>query len=299
MISKKYTSFNDFVLRKLDSASTILSKLFPDRIYINLKYKLRFRRELNIDSPKGFNEKLNWLKLNNRNPLYSIMVDKFFCKEYVANIIGPEYVVPVYGYWKNVDDIDYEILPERCFLKTTHDSSGGLLIDKKKGIDFKIVKKILKGRNRSSWYWHLREWPYKNVKPGIIAEEYLDEGTGKELCDYKFYCFNGEPKYMYITNKGKHIYENFYDMNFNPVDITHGFERKYPEYQIPDNFEKMKELASTLSKGHVFIRIDFFNVKGKLYFGEFTFYDWGGMKPLNEKWEQRLGDLINLDLIKS
>ena len=129
------------------------------------------------------------MKLNYRNPMFTMMADKYWVKQYVANKIGKEYVVPCYGCWKSVDEIDFDSLPEKCFLKSTHDSGGGILVDKLEGIDFKRIrkrfnKKTLQGKN---WYWHLREYPYKHIEPRIIAEEYLDEGTGKELHDYKFY----------------------------------------------------------------------------------------------------------------
>lgn len=279
-----------------DYLLTKFTKFYSDEKYIAIKYKLRFGEKMNFDNPQGFCEKLNWMKLNYRNPLFTMMADKYWVKRFVAEKIGPQYVVPCYGCWKSINDIDFNQLPERFFLKSTHDSGGGILVDKSKGIDLNVVrrrfnKKTLRGKN---WYWFLREFPYKNIEPRIIAEEYLDEGTGHELHDYKFYCFNGEPKYMYITNKGAKIYENFYDLDFNPVDISHGFERIYPEFSKPQNFEKMVEFARILSNGLPFVRVDFFNVNNKLYFGEFTFYDWAGFKPLTGAWENRLGSMIKL-----
>lgn len=268
----------------------------PAKLYLSIRYYLIFGKSIDWDNPKGFNEKLNWMKLNYHNPLFTMMADKYWVKSYVKQLIGEEYVVPCYGCWKNVDDIDFSRLPERVFLKSNHDSGGGILVDKKKGIDRKTLHRRF-NRNtmdRRNYYWHLREWPYKYIEPLILAETYLNEGTGHELHDYKFFCFNGKPTYMYVTNKGKVIRENFYDMDFQPVNINHGFERTIPEYGVPDNFEKMKELAAILSKDLAFVRVDFFNVNGHLYFGEFTFYDWGGMKPLHGDWERKLGDLIRL-----
>lgn len=279
----------------MESFSSRFPKAFSDLAYIKLKYKLRFNRDINLSEPTGFNEKLNWLKLYYRNPKFTMMADKYWVKQYVAEKIGEQYVVPCYGYWKSVNEIEYDKLPDKVFLKSTHDSGGGILVDKTrinlKRIRKRFNRKMLIGKN---WYWNLREYPYKYIEPGIIAEEYLDEGTGCELHDYKFYCFNGKPEYMYITNKGSKIYENYYDLDFNPVNISHGYERFTPEFSKPVNFEKMIELAGILSKGLPFVRVDFFNVNGKLYFGEFTFYDWGGMKPLNEPWETYLGNLIIL-----
>lgn len=275
-----------------------MRKIISSKCYLSMRYYLIFGKSIDWDNPRGFNEKLNWMKLNYRNPLFTMMADKYWVKSYVERLIGAEYVVPCYGCWKHVDDIDFNKLPDRIFLKSNHDSGGGILVDKKKGIDDKMLRRRF-NRNtleRRNYYWHLREWPYKHIEPLILAEAYLDEGTGHELRDYKFFCFDGKPVYMYVTNKGKVIRENFYDMDFHPVDINHGFERTIPEYDIPDNFEKMKELATLLSKGMPFIRIDFFNVNDRLYFGEFTFYDWGGMRPFTDDWERKLGDLISLPI---
>ena len=172
---------------------------------------------------------------------------------------------------------------------------GGVLYEKGK-TDITAIKKRFSSKQikKKNWYWYLREWVYKHIEPCILAEEYLDEGTGHELHDYKFWCFNGKPIYMYITNKGAVIKENFYDMDFNPVYIDHGFERYAPEYSKPAQFELMRELAEKLSKDIPFVRIDFFNVNGKVYFGEFTFYDWGAFSPFKDDWDLKLGRLINL-----
>lgn len=270
---------------------------FSDEKYIKLKYKLWFGKKINLDNPQTFNEKLNWLKLNYHNPIMTVMADKYWAKKWVAGKIGDEYVVPCYGHWKRVEDINLDTLPVRCFLKSNQDSGGGMLIDKSEEIDIQALKERFSSKRiqRKNWFWSSREWGYKHIEPCILAEEYLDEGTGHELHDYKFWCFNGKPTYMYITNKGTIIKENFYDMDFKPVDIDHGFERTVPEYSKPGNFAKMKELAEILSKDMPFVRIDFFNVNGKLYFGECTFYDWAAFKPfVNEEWDKKLGDLIQL-----
>jgi hypothetical protein len=143
----------------------------------------------------------------------------------------------------------------------------------------------------------LREWVYKDITPCILAEKYLNNDSGKDLQDYKFWCFNGKPIYMYITNKGKFIQENFYDMEFNPVNINHGFPRRIPEFEKPHNFELMQKLASSLSKNIPFIRVDFYEIGNHVYFGEFTFYDWGGMQPfVDEYTDVELGKLIKLPL---
>ena len=271
-------------------------KFIPDKTYLSLLYRLRFGRKLNWNKPKTFNEKLNWLKLYYRRPEFSDMADKYKAKQIVEEKIGKKYVVPCYGAWRRVDDIDFSALPEKFFLKSTHDSGGGIMVDKTKGVDLEAIKRRFnkKTLDDKNWFWPLREWAYKNITPRILAEEFLDEGTGHELHDYKFFCFNGVPTFMYITNKGAVITENFYDMDFKPVYIDHNFERSTPEYEKPANFKQMQQLASVLSEGLPFVRIDFTNVGGKLLFGEFTFYDWGGMRPFNNGWDEKLGDLIKL-----
>jgi len=282
-------------------ANVVLNHVSPlikdDEWFIRKKWRLNAGIPLNLKCPETFNEKLNWLKINYHNPQQTVMADKYWAKQWVAGKIGHEYVVPCYGHWRRLEEIDFTQLPEVFFLKSNQDSGGGMLVDQRKGIDMKSLKKRFSKRNiaRKNWYWPQREWVYKHIEPCILAEEFLDEGTGRELHDYKFWCFNGKPVYMYITNKGEIIKENFYDMQFQPVDINHGFERTIPEYAKPDNFEKMRELAVILSEGMPFVRIDFFNVNGKVYFGECTFYDWAGLKPfVDEEWDRKLGNLIVL-----
>lgn len=274
------------------------AKWFSDDRYIRLKYKLWFGKNINLENPRTFNEKLNWLKLNYHNPQCTLMADKYWVKKWVAEKVGSEYVVPCYGHWKCIEDVDFSNLPDVFFLKSNQDSGGGIMIDKRKGIDMNTLRRRFSPSKiaKDNWFWSSREWAYKHIEPCILAEEYLDEGTGHEVHDYKFWCFNGKPVYMYITNKGEIIKENFYDMDFNPVDIDHGFERTIPEYEKPANFEKMKELAAKLSEGLPFVRIDFFNANECLHFGECTFYDWAGLRPFtSEEWDVKLGKLLALD----
>lgn len=278
----------------------LTTKWFCDEMYIRLKYRLWFGKSIDMNHPHTFNEKLNWLKLNYHNPMMTVMADKYWAKKWVAEKIGLKYIVPCYGHWKRFEDINFSKLPDVFFLKSNQDSGGGLKIDQRKGIDMKMLEKRFSSKAiaKKNWFWASREWAYKNIEPCILAEEYLDEGTGYELHDYKFWCFNGRPVYMYITNKGTVIKENFYDMDFNPVNINHGFERTVPEYKKPINFEEMKELAKVLSKGLPFVRIDFFNANDKLKFGECTFYDWSGFRPFKEyDWDVKLGNLLDIDCL--
>lgn len=299
-IIKKINSVVNEPRKLIDYIMFVFFKSLNDKSFLQIKYRIWFGKAINLENPQTFNEKLNWLKVNYRNPICTMMADKYWAKRFVSEKIGSQYVVPCYGHWKRIEDIDFSKMPEVFFLKSNQDSGGGMLVDKTKGIDMKALKKRFSTNTiqKKNWYWASREWAYKHIEPCILAEEYLDEGTGHELHDYKFWCFNGKPTYMYITNKGKVIKENFYDMDFNPIDINHGFERTVPEYVKPNNFERMIELATVLSKDIPFIRIDFFNVNGRLYFGECTFYDWAGLRPfVNEEWDYKLGSLIDISML--
>ena len=266
-----------------------------DKKYLCLLSSFVFGRSFNLDNPQTFNEKLNWLKIYNRDPKYTMMADKFAVKQMIADLGIPGlHTTKCYGVWNKFEEIDIESLPSKFVLKATHDSSGATICKDKTFFDWKKVRKKFKHLLSLNNYWGGREWIYKDIPPRLIAEELLDDDSGHELTDYKFWCFNGEPKYMYVTNKGEQIYENFYDMDFNVVDISHGFLRRQPEYDKPAEFEKMKEFAVQLSKGIPFARVDFFDVKGKIYFGEFTFYDWGGLRPFEGDWDEKLGKMLQL-----
>ena len=271
-----------------------LKKYLSDKLYLKIIFKHNFGYYPNLRSPKTFNEKLQWLKLYCRRPEYSIMADKYAVKNYVSSIIGDQYIIPTLCVWENVNDIVWEKLPNQFILKTTHDSGGIVVCRDRQIFNIEAAKKKLTSSLKHNYYILGREWPYKNIKPRIILDQYLDDYSGNELRDYKFWCFNGKPIYMYCTIKGENVYENFYDMQFQPVAIDHGFPRHIPEFEPPKNFELMKELAAKLSDGIPFVRVDFYEVDDKVYFGEFTFYDWAGLKPFGGQWDEVLGELIIL-----
>lgn len=271
-----------------------MENVLPDRLYLEMLFMLRVGHKLNLKTPKTFNEKLSWIKLYDRKPLYTRLADKYAVKQYVAERIGGRYVVDNYLVAESWDEIDFDKLPNQFVLKCTHDSSGAFVCRDKQEFDFEQVGQKVTANLQRNYFYPGREWPYKNIKPRIIADRYLDDHTGNELRDYKFWCFNGKPTYMYCTIKGANIFENFYDMQFRPVMIDHGFPRHQPEFERPKNFELMKELATILSEDIPFVRVDFFDVDEKVYFGEFTFYDWGGLRPFGGDWDQRLGELIQL-----
>lgn len=268
-----------------------------DEKYLKKLFKMSLGYDLNIVNPQTFNEKLNWIKLYNRNPIYTSMADKYEVKAFVAERIGEEYVVENYGVWNSWEEIDFSTLPNQFVLKGTHDSGGAFVCRDKESFDYTFVGDQLKKNLKRDFYTSSREWPYKNIPHRIIADQLLDDHTGNELRDYKFWCFNGKPTYMYCTVKTSmdNTFENFYDMDFKPVMIDHGFPRHRPEFEKPSQFELMRKLASVLSKNIPFVRVDFFQVENKVYFGEFTFFDWAGLRPFGGDWDTRLGELIVLN----
>ena len=276
---------------------TCTNGIWDDELYLKSLFKLSGGQyTLNLSDPKTLNEKFNWNKLHDHNALYHKMVDKYEVKKIVASFIGDEYVVPCYGVWERPEDVDLQSLPGQFVLKATHDSSGVFICKDKQFISKKDITNHFKNW-KASHYQAAREWVYKDVRPRIIADKFIDDKSGHELTDYKFWCFNGEPKLMYVTNKGANVTENFYDLDFNPIDIYHGFPRHKPEYKKPAQFELMKSLCVKLLKDikPSFVRVDFFNVDGRVYFGEFTFYDWGGIQPFaNYEMDLRLGELMQL-----
>lgn len=275
--------------------------LFSDRLYIQFVYYLEMGKWPNLSNPQTFNEKLQWLKLYNRRPEYSTMVDKYAVKEYVANIIGDEYIIPTLGVWDKPEQIDWDALPNQFVLKTTHGGGNtGVVIcrnkqtlDKKKAID-KLNRSL-----KEDIYRILREWPYKNVKPRILAEKYIEPRPDiKDLPDYKFFCFNGEPKYcQVITGRGTKMSVDFFDKEWNHQSFQE--PDSYPfadvEPSKPEHLEKMWAAAAKLAEGIPFSRIDFYDVQENVYFGEITFYPTSGMGRFRpDQYNKILGKMISI-----
>ena len=267
-----------------------------DAIYLKIAYFIHFKKRLNLKNPQTFSEKLQWLKLYNRNPLYTTLVDKYAVKKWVADKIGEEYVIPTLGVWDKVEDIDFDKLPSQFVLKCTHDSGSVVICrDKKKFNKKEAIKKLSRGLKHSGYYYG-REWPYKNVPRRIIAEKYIEDTDGQELRDYKFFCFNGDPKFMYISNdRGVDPHTDFFDMEKRPLP----FRLKDPPSKhvphIPEQFEQMKDLATSLSNGIAHVRVDFYLVNKKIYIGELTFFHNGGFTIFTPSvWDKKIGDLLKL-----
>lgn len=269
-----------------------------DEVYLSLKFKRRIGHTLNLVNPKSFNEKMQWLKLHDKNPQYTMLVDKALVKGYIAEIIGKEYLIPTLGTWESFDAIDFDKLPDQFVLKCNH-NSGGLIICKDKAkLDLKKAKVKIETCLKKNYFYVGREWPYKNVIPKIIAEPYMVDDSGTELKDYKLMCFDGKVKCAFTcSNRGGRggLFVNFYDKEWNPMP----FERHYPRNPIeipkPECYGEMVELAEKLSAGIPFVRVDFYQICGKPYFGEMTFYPGSGMEEFNpEEWDYTLGEWITL-----
>lgn len=287
-----------------------LNFLFPDKLYLQLMFRCKMGYWMNFDNPKTFCEKMQWFKLFDRNLLYTILVDKFTVKKYVTDKIGEEYVIPTLGVWNNANKIDFDKLPNQFVLKTTNGGGGYVVICKEKSkFDRVGAKKKLNQGIKKSIYNKLREWPYKNVPPRIIAEKYIDfenSSNNKEssdLIDYKFFCFNGIPKFcQVIRNRNTKETIDFYDMDWNHmpfVGLNPVAKNGLNPVAKPQNLKEMISICEKLSEGFPFIRVDLYNVDGKIYFGELTFYPASGFGVFEpEKWNYELGQMIELPLNK-
>lgn len=278
----------------------------PDKTYLQLLYRFKMGHRLDLNHPKTFTEKIQWLKLYNRRPEYTLMVDKYAVKKYVADIIGEKYIIPTLGVWNKPEDIDWDALPNEFVLKTTHGGgSGGVVICKdKKTFDRNKAILTLRDSMDSDIYRSLREWPYKDVKRRVLAEKYMVpkdmiNNPIYDLSDYKFFCFNGEPKYCQVI-RNRHSKESidFYDMNWrhqefvglNPI-ASNGIN----PVPRPLLLDEMICICHKLSENMKFVRIDMYVIDNRIYFGEITFYPASGIGLFNpDKWNTELGNLINL-----
>ena len=273
--------------------------MIPDKLYLKLLYKRRIGKALNLKNPQTFNEKLQWLKLYNKKTEYTAMVDKYEVKKYVADKIGREYIIPSLGVWDRFDDIDFDSLPDRFVLKCTHDSGGIVICKNKATFDKNAARALLEKHLAASFYHFGREWPYKNVKPRIIAEQFMEETDGTDLKDYKFFCFNGEPKMILVCAErfaGGGLRENFYDVNWTLMPVQRP-KNPNTDYAIdkPLKLSEMLKLSGILAKDIPFARIDFYEINGKIYFGEITFFPASGFENfVPDEWDYTFGSWIQL-----
>ncbi len=280
-----------------------LSTLCPDEIFIRYKFYRSMNKKLNLSNPQTFNEKLQWLKLYDRNPLYSIMVDKYEAKKYVGKIIGEEYIIPTFGVWNSFDEIDFKTLPNKFVLKTTHDSGGIVICRDKNTFDYEAARKKLTDSLNTNFYYTFREWPYKNVKPRIIAEEYLDLLDSDSITDYKVHNFNGLPKIILTCRdrfSSEGLAEDFYTDKWEYLDCKRPNHRNAGPMPKPNQLDEILNISRILSKGFPFIRSDFYIYGEKILFGELTLYPAAGFnKFIPQKYDNLFGSYLNLPNTKS
>ena len=267
-----------------------------DKHFICFMYFVNMRKKLNLKNPQTFNEKLQWLKLNDRKDIYTTMVDKYEVKNYVSKIIGEEYIIPTLGVWDKFEDIDFKKLPNKFVLKCTHDSGSVFIIKDKSMIDYNQLNKKINKALKKNFYYLGREWPYKNVKPRIIAEPYLEDYKYDELRDYKLFVFNNKHALTLIcSERSKKVKFTFFDNKGKFLDIHQCGAENDANVELPINYKKMIKLAEKLSKDTIQVRVDFYEINDKIYFGELTFFDSSGMGEYNpEEWDYKIGEMIKL-----
>ena len=301
-IITKFDNFRNNPRRSVLNQFERIAPIVPDKLYLRIKYYLRMGKVLNLKHPHTYNEKIQWLKLYGRTPINKIMSDKYLVKQYITEKLGEGYVIPLLGVWDSPNEIDFDSLPNKFVLKCNHNSGGGMCIctDKTK-INIEKVKEELKKGLKEDYYLRSREKAYKGIPRKIIAEAFMEDSATKDLRDYKFFCFNGEPKVLFVATGrelGEHeVKFDFFDMDYKHLPITNGHPNSNPYPEKPKSFNEMKRLAAQLSEGIPHVRVDFYEVDGKVYFGEFTFSHWSGMTPFEpEEWDTIFGDWIKLPI---
>ncbi len=276
---------------------SILTEGIPDSVYIWIQYVHHFHRFPNLNNPKTFNEKLQWLKLHDHNPTYTTMVDKVKVKEYVASRIGEEYIIPTLGIWERAEDVDFDSLPEQFVIKCNHDSHGVIVCKDKSKLNVENTRYSLGKRLNNNGYSYGREWPYKNVERRILAEQFIKDESG-ELIDYKIHCFNGEPKFVLICQdrfSKTGLKEDFYDLSWKIIDVKRPNIEHGTPISKPAAIDRMLTLSRILSKDVPFLRVDFYYTQGKILFGELTLFPASGFQRfVPESYDRLFGDWIRL-----
>lgn len=278
-----------------------ISKLFywmPDTIYLRIIYFMRLGKVLHLSNPKRFNEKIQWLKVYDRDEKYVELADKSLVKKHVAKMIGVEYIIPTLDIYDSFSEIDFDCLPDRFVLKCTHDSGGLIICKDKKKLNKVECEKKLSECLKKNYFYQNREWVYKNIKPRIIAEPYMEDENDSDLKDYKFMCFNGKCKCIFTcterySNDGLKV--TFFDTDWNELPFERHYHKSKSPVKSPINLKKMISLAETLAQNIKFVRVDFYEINQKIYFGELTFYPGSGMEEFYpDNWDYILGDWIQL-----
>lgn len=301
-ILKKMIKNNDILLRINDVINLIYYKyLISDKNFIKKKFKKNIGRELNLDKPEFFNDKLQWLKFNWFDEKAVQCTDKYEVRAYVKERIGEKYLNEIYGIYESIDNIDLSKLPKAFVLKGTHGSGFNIICDNKENINWFVEMKKMKRWLRTNYFWKNREWVYKNIKPRIICERYLSESDGLLPKDYKFFCFDGKPRFMFLaSDRGKETKFDFYDLEWNRIPVSQYYPTSENNHLKPKKFEEMIELAEKLSEGFPHVRVDFYVNNDNVIFGELTFFHFSGTKKfVPEKYDKIFGSFLDLSKISN
>jgi hypothetical protein len=275
-----------------------ISKFLDDEHFLRYRFRIVMGKKLDLENPITYNEKLQWLKLYDRNPIYTKLVDKVLVKKIVAEIIGKEHIIPTLKVYNTPEEVNIDELPEKFVLKTNHDgdSLGVFICKDKSKFDYKKTIDALNHNLQRNYYYMGREWPYKDVKPCIFAEKYEEDESG-ELRDYKFFCFNGEVKSVFVATERStgHVKFDYFDRDFNHLNFRQSHPMSDKAIAKPQNYDEMVNIAERLSENIPHVRIDLYNCNGKIFFGEMTFYHYGGMIKFHpEEWDYIFGSWLNL-----
>lgn len=275
------------------------SHLLSDEMYVKIRFRVDMKKKLDLINPRMFSEKLQWLKLYDRKPIYTTMVDKYEAKRYVASLIGEKYIIPTLGVWEHFEDIDFGQLPNQFVLKCTHDSGGVYICKDKSKLDVDSVKKKINKSLRKNYFYNEREWPYKDVKPRIIAEQYLVTAGESGLNDYKIFCFHGEPKFILVCSNRfskSGLNEDFFDVDWKHLELArklHGNAAITPAR--PNNLQEMIELSRKIAENTKFLRVDLYETNNEILFGECTFYPTSGFEEFSPAGaDYEIGELLNI-----
>lgn len=305
----KNTKLGKLIVQKIINLHTYYwDYLVTDKYYIRKRFKKRMGYDLDLRNPKTLNEKINWLKVYFRTPYHTICADKYKVRDYVKSKIGEEYLVPLFFMTREPEKINYQTLPdEPCIIKTNHDSSGGIVVRSKADIDWDYIQQRLKKRLSRNYYHRGKEWQYRDIEPCIIVEKLLNGKNGSFPFDYKLHCFNGKVNMIQVDLDrftDKHC-RNWYNTNWerepyrwsSKIGKTHYTDPSPEDVERPETLEKMIELSEKIAKDFIYVRVDWYEVEGKLYFGEITFHHDGGTRPiLPVEWDLKLGNRLNLPI---
>lgn len=275
-----------------------LFRFLPDRIFLKLLFRLNLGRRLNLKNPVSFNEKLQWLKIFDNNPLYIKLADKYEVRKYVSEKVGDNYLIPLIGVYDHFDDIEFDHLPESFVMKCTHDSGSVIVVKDKNKFNYCQARSMINKKLRTNYFYKGREWPYKYIKPRIICEKLMVDEPGQELKDYKIFCFNGEPLFIQIDyNRFKNHKRNLFNIEWDPINVSYAYPREFnTSNDKPSNWDDMLICAKKLSQETVFARTDFYSIQNEIYFGEITFFPESGFgRFMPDSYDYIFGKILDLN----